>query len=200
MVETIQESPEPPTPGQQSGKTIAVLTDERARRKAINRAAGRVKALATKRRSGSESYRNLYGSRARVYKPKERVVRFKDGEAVQRRHRKAGSYSVLISLNIVSALHEIKHYQKDTGMIIPRRAFMRLVKELISKATFGHCDRASAEGHALLQIAAERFLVTYFELLYVAFPVFNVATVPLSTPNVKPLWTKIRILSRRSCI
>jgi hypothetical protein len=95
MVETIEETPQPPTPGQQSGKTPAILDGERARVKAAKRAAGRIKALATKKRAGSESYKNLYGSRVRVYKPKTRVPRFKDGEEVKRRRRKAGSSSVI---------------------------------------------------------------------------------------------------------
>ena len=63
-----------------------------------------------------------------------------------------------------SALHEIKHYQKQVGLIFSRSAFMRTVQSICEDASAKVKWRSSAI--AALQYAAETALCMHFEMLY----------------------------------
>ena len=59
------------------------------------------------------------------------------------------------------ALREIRRYQRSTDLLIPKRPFQRLIKEIA--ADFGDDYRFQSAAVAALQEAAEAFLVGLFE-------------------------------------
>ncbi|KAI9833429.1 MAG: hypothetical protein M1826_007527 [Phylliscum demangeonii] len=64
----------------------------------------------------------------------------------------------------MSALRGIKHWQKQTGLIIAKGPFHRVVKEFVSMTPRAHPDlRFMASAVGALQEAAEQFLVGTFE-------------------------------------
>src|ERR1700694_5611512 len=68
-------------------------------------------------------------------------------------------------LTIAHALKEIKHYQKDNGIIFPRAPFGRLFREIMEDYHRGPPLRVSASAMACAQQVVEIMLCTWFELL-----------------------------------
>jgi histone H3/H4 len=66
--------------------------------------------------------------------------------------------------DIARALREIAFYQKHTGLCLPRTAFARVVKEVMSY--FNPGLRIQSSALAALQEGTEHILVTYLELVY----------------------------------
>jgi histone H3/H4 len=76
-------------------------------------------------------------------------------------------------LKLARALREINFYQGTSSLLIQRRPFQRLIKEILDEST-GHivpgpfkADRMSLEAYAALQTMAEFMLVSLFEMSYV---------------------------------
>ena len=81
------------------------------------------------------------------------------GQAVSKQSILTG-YSHCIS---VKALREIKRYQKNTELLIPKLPFQRLVRETAEEVSFYGNLRFQAGAILALQEAAEAFLVISFE-------------------------------------
>jgi len=67
----------------------------------------------------------------------------------------------------VAALREIRHYQKNIGMCIPRRSFMKLVRDLMAKEMDDRRRpdmRITAEALGALQEATEMAMTTMMEM------------------------------------
>ncbi|KZS17669.1 histone H3-like centromeric protein cnp1 [Daphnia magna] len=61
------------------------------------------------------------------------------------------------------ALKEIRHYQRGTGLLIPRSPFARIIRQ-ISEELAGHSTlRFTAEALECLQVAAEAVIVQLFQ-------------------------------------
>jgi len=65
-------------------------------------------------------------------------------------------------------LREIRYYQKTTGTILSRTVVRRLVKEILESHTQKYSLRISEEAHAAIHLAAEPYIVRWFEMLYQA--------------------------------
>ncbi|XP_065203992.1 uncharacterized protein LOC135834083 [Planococcus citri] len=89
----------------------------------------------------------------KVIKKSKKSVRSRSFAATRvHRRRKPG----------VLALQQIRHYQKETGMLIPKLSFQRLVKEVLHD--YSPIDyRIQSEALRALQEAAEMHLVRKFE-------------------------------------
>jgi histone H3 len=59
------------------------------------------------------------------------------------------------------ALREIRRYQKDTNLLLPKLSFSRVVREVTQE--FKHDVRFQASAIGALQEAAEAYLVNEFE-------------------------------------
>jgi histone H3/H4 len=96
-----------------------------------------------------------------------------------------------LSLIEVHALNEIKHYQKQQGIIIPRSAFSRLFREILHNQTYT-VTHVSAEAFACTHLAAEEMLTTWFELVYNTLLCFahDIVIERLSMQNAKQSWIK----------
>lgn len=64
------------------------------------------------------------------------------------------------------ALKEIKKYQEQTKLIIPRLPFQRLIKEIAQSSNSG--IRFQSQAILALQEAAESFIAGFFEDSYLA--------------------------------
>ena len=53
------------------------------------------------------------------------------------------------------------------GIFLPRAAMQRLVKKMVFEETRGKATRLSREAYAAIHLAAEHYLTTWFELMYV---------------------------------
>jgi histone H3 len=82
-----------------------------------------------------------------------RAAKTAPGEVKERKKRKFKQGTV--------ALREIRRYQKGVELMIPRRSFQRLVREIA--APFMEDARFQASAMAALQEAAESFVVDHFE-------------------------------------
>ena len=90
-----------------------------------------------------------------------------------RRSRPGSIIIYLLRLKLLAnALYEIRYYQKTTGTIIPRSPFQRLIREICHNDVLAKSLRFSTEALAAFQTAAEHYICTYFELLYIFISVF----------------------------
>jgi histone H3/H4 len=139
-----------------SGKTLPDVQNQAKRQAAAKKLATAKKAAATRKLRGGKAFKNLYGDRTVIRKPAPRQGK----RRVRADCKLIGVYS-----NVVNALQEIRHYQKQAGTIFPRAAFMRLVKEILGDIA-RTATHVSASAHACLQHCSEAYIVTFFELMY----------------------------------
>jgi len=64
--------------------------------------------------------------------------------------------------DLARALREIKFYQKNAGLCLPRLPFARIVKEIMGE--YSMVARIQSSALSALQEATEHILITYFEL------------------------------------
>jgi Core histone H2A/H2B/H3/H4 len=64
--------------------------------------------------------------------------------------------------DLARALREIKFYQNNAGLCIPKLPFARVVREIMAEHSF--VCRMQSSALAALQEATEHILITYFEL------------------------------------
>jgi Core histone H2A/H2B/H3/H4 len=85
-------------------------------------------------------------------------------QEVSGRTRGGGVQAVSLErcFNLARALREIKFYQKNAGLCLPRLPFARIVKEIM--ADYSRVCRIQSSALAALQEATEHILITYFEL------------------------------------
>ena len=72
------------------------------------------------------------------------------------------SYRSGITIAAAQALREIRHYQRGHGLILPRRPFTRLVREITYNIAPDMNMRFQASAIDALQEGAEAFLVAFF--------------------------------------
>jgi histone H3/H4 len=122
-------------------------------------------ANAYRQRMKKRQARSDIGPKTRIRKLQP-LKRGPDGKVLRRRNYHCLSlYS--IHLTLAMALSEIRHYQKEGGLVFSRAAFNRLIKELCDDLVplSGHM-RWRASALAALQYAAETALCMHFEMLY----------------------------------
>lgn len=84
------------------------------------------------------------------------------------------------------ALREIRKYQKSTELLLPRRSFQRLVREIVQEIRT--CTRFQASALAALQEGCEAFLVQQFELYQLmAIHGRRVTVMPKDVTNTKAI-------------
>ena len=98
--------------------------------------------------------RDLYGDKLRVFKRKK-------GRGM------TGNSKILYLHKSNQGLfyHEVRHYQKETGVVIPRTSFNRVAKEILESLNSPYVKHFSAEAYAACQFATEAMLTTWFEML-----------------------------------
>ena len=96
----------------------------------------------------------LYGPKLKAY-----------NQSTAKKWTQSNIHSLNTSLIIARALREIRYYQKTTGTILSRTLLRRLVREIVEKLTQKRL-RISEEAHAAIHLAAEPYLVRWFEMLY----------------------------------
>ena len=67
---------------------------------------------------------------------------------------------------------EVRNLQKQTGLLIPRLPFSRLVRELTMSISGKSDLRFQASAIAALQHSAEMVLVMWFEMLYLPYEIY----------------------------
>jgi histone H3/H4 len=119
----------------------------------------------SKKKEGQALLNKLYGRRVRP-----RVSKKKAGG----RRSQPGSITIYLwRLKLLAnALYEIRYYQKTTGTIIPCSPFQRLIHGICLNDVLAKSLRFSTEALAAFQTAAEHYICTYFELLYIFISVF----------------------------
>jgi len=66
-------------------------------------------------------------------------------------------------LTHIDADREVRWYRKEDGLLLPRKPFRGLVREILAALLPNGPLRVSAEGFDVLQMAAEETLSTLFE-------------------------------------
>ncbi|XP_046645123.1 histone H3-like centromeric protein cnp1 [Daphnia pulicaria] len=61
------------------------------------------------------------------------------------------------------ALKEIRHYQRGTGLLIPRSPFTRVIKQISEELTGNSAFRFTSEALECLQVASEAMVIQLFE-------------------------------------
>jgi histone H3/H4 len=91
--------------------------------------------------------------------PQHRGYNFYGGKTVKMPIQKVPKKKKASSVN---AIKEIKYYQRTTGLLIERRVFDRIVRE-ITMLVASQSKRWSKEGLYAIQTAAEDHIVTYMK-------------------------------------
>jgi histone H3/H4 len=109
------------------------------------------------------------GVRNELYGPKSKPFK-----RPQRHFRPASTSKLRQNADLARALREIRHWQKQTGTIIPRLAMIHTIREVVQDLSWEirgrHRDvlNMSAEAHAALHLAAEAYLTSWFEMINLA--------------------------------
>ena len=91
----------------------------------------------------------------------ESILKKKLEKDREQRRRTSNNGQVHLCLG-VKAMHEVKHYQNTTELLIQKVSFQRVVRELCAKMMKSHI-RFESQALLALQEAAESYLVGCFE-------------------------------------
>jgi Core histone H2A/H2B/H3/H4 len=136
-------------------------------RKTVANSAGRrrLTGCAYRERKKRVQLRNDIGPKLKIRKVLP-LNRDNTGHPLRRRTQQSSYlYSTNLTL-LANALREIKHYQKQVGLVFARNSFNRLVK-WICEDELRTPVRWQASALAALQYSAETALGMYFEMLYI---------------------------------
>ncbi|KAH7404371.1 hypothetical protein KP509_15G022200 [Ceratopteris richardii] len=112
--------------------------------------------------SRSASHRETRGGHiSKVFQPRRRPPQPRPQENVQRRPPPPQARAPQKRRRYTKAFAKIRHYQKTTELLIPRRPFARVVKEELQRYCAGF--RIQAVALEALQEAAEAFLLSMLE-------------------------------------
>ena len=122
-------------------------------------------ANAYRERQRRRQQRSDIGPKTKIRK-RPPLKRGPDGKPLRRRNVHSSSlYST--HLTLAMALREIRHYQKEGGLVFSRASFNGLVRDItLDLAPRSGCMRWRASALACLQYAAETALCMHFEMLY----------------------------------